>query len=340
MIIGLTGQNAAGKGSVANYLKAKGFEYCSLSDVLREEANKRGIVITRDSLQFLGNSLRAEFSNSVLADMVIERLEDNKSYVIDSIRNPSEAEALKKLRGFVLVNVEAPLEIRFERIKARGRENDPKNLEEFRLIEEIENSQDDAGLRIKECQEMADRVLLNIGELKELEARINAMLDSLGEGYRRPDWDEYFMEIAETVAKRATCDRGRAGTVIARDKRILVTGYVGSPTGLPHCDEAGHQMKSMIHEDGRVTQHCVRTTHSEQNAIAQAARNGISIEGATLYCKMTPCSVCAKIIINSGIKRVVCKNRYHVGDESIELFKQAGVEIVHFDDSVVKYERQ
>lgn len=340
MIIGLTGQNASGKGITAEYLKKKGFEYCSLSDVLREEANKKGIVITRDSLQFLGNKLREEFGNSVLADRTIDGLESSKDYIIDSIRNPSEAEALKKLKGFVLVNVEAPLEIRFERIKARGRENDPETLEEFRIIEEIENSQDDAGLRIKECQKMADRVLLNIGDLKELEFRIDAMLNGLREGYRRPDWDEYFMEIAETVAKRATCDRGRAGTVIARDKRILVTGYVGSPTGLPHCDEVGHQMKSMIHEDGKVTQHCVRTTHSEQNAIAQAARNGISVNGATLYTKMTPCSVCAKIIINSGIKRVVCKRKYHVGDESIELFKQAGVEIVHFDDRVVEYERQ
>src|SRR5665647_360915 len=106
---------------------------------------------------------------------------------------------------------------------------------------------------------------------------------------QRPTWDEYFMEIAHTISQRATCDRGRSGCVIARDKQILVTGYVGAPTGLAHCDEVGHQMKKMVHEDGSITQHCVRTVHAEQNAITQAAKQGIAIAGSTLYCKMTPC---------------------------------------------------
>ena len=132
------------------------------------------------------------------------------------------------------------------------------------------------------------------------------------EKYVRPSWDEYFMEICRTVAKRATCDRGRSGCVIARDNQILVTGYVGSPTGLPHCDEAGHLLKKMIHDNGEITQHCVRTVHAEQNAICQAAKRGIALEGATVYCKMTPCRTCAMLIINCGIKRVVCEKHYHV----------------------------
>ncbi|OGY42165.1 MAG: cell division protein DedD [Candidatus Buchananbacteria bacterium RBG_13_36_9] len=158
--------------------------------------------------------------------------------------------------------------------------------------------------------------------------------------YVRPDWDKYFMDIAKTVAERATCDRGRSGCVIARDKQILVTGYVGSPKGLPHCDEVGHQMKAMIHEDGKQTQHCVRTTHAEQNAIVQAAKLGVAIDGATLYCKMTPCSTCAKMIINAGIKRVVCEKKYHAGAESEELFKCAQIELVFFDDNIEKYDKQ
>lgn len=156
----------------------------------------------------------------------------------------------------------------------------------------------------------------------------------------RPSWDEYFMDIAKTVAERATCDRGRSGCVIARDKQILVTGYVGSPKGLPHCDEVGHQMKTTTHEDGSQTQHCVRTTHAEQNAIVQAAKLGVSINGATLYCKMTPCPTCAKMIINASIKRVVCEKKYHAGQESEELFKTAGVEISFFDDRVEEYDKQ
>src|SRR4030042_2835500 len=119
--------------------------------------------------------------------------------------------------------------------------------------------------------------------------------------YVRPSWDEYFMEIAKTVAKRATCDRGRSGCVIAKDKQILVTGYVGSPKGLPHCDDIGHQFKKNIHEDGHTTNHCVRTVHAEQNSICQAAKLGVPLEGATLYCRMTPCRTCAIIIINCGI---------------------------------------
>jgi dCMP deaminase len=158
--------------------------------------------------------------------------------------------------------------------------------------------------------------------------------------YRRPSWDEYFMEIAHTVSKRATCDRGRSGCVIARDRQILVTGYVGSPKGLPHCDEAGHHMKKILHEDGRTSMHCVRTVHAEQNAICQAARLGISIEGATLYCRMTPCRVCAMLIINCGITRVVCEKKYHAGEESEKLFEEAGVLIEYFSEDTVKYENQ
>ena len=153
----------------------------------------------------------------------------------------------------------------------------------------------------------------------------------------RPSWDEYFMGLVESVAKRATCDRGRSGCVITKDKQILVTGYVGSPKGLPHCDYVGHLMKKVIHEDGSESQHCVRTVHAEQNAICQAAKLGISIDKATLYCKMTPCIVCAKMIINSGIKRVVCEKKYHAGEESEEMFKQAGIKLEILNNEIEKY---
>ncbi|MDR1792719.1 MAG: cytidine/deoxycytidylate deaminase family protein [Bacteroidales bacterium] len=158
--------------------------------------------------------------------------------------------------------------------------------------------------------------------------------------HQRPTWDEYFMEIADTVAKRATCDRGRSGCVIARDRQLLVTGYVGSPIGLPHCDDAGHQMKRTVHEDGSVTNHCVRTVHAEQNAICQAAKLGISLEGSTLYCRMTPCRTCAMMIINCGIKRVVCQKKYHAGEESEEMFKTAKIQIEFVENEIMQYSNQ
>lgn len=158
--------------------------------------------------------------------------------------------------------------------------------------------------------------------------------------YVRPSWDEYFMDVCHAIAKRATCDRGRSGCVIAKDHQILVTGYVGTPAGLPHCDEIGHQFKKVQHEDGSISQHCVRTVHAEQNAICQAAKRGISIDGATLYCKMTPCRVCAMMIINCGIVRVVAEKRYHDSQDTIEMFKQAGIILEHISDSCEEYENQ
>jgi dCMP deaminase len=158
--------------------------------------------------------------------------------------------------------------------------------------------------------------------------------------YKRPSWDEYFMEVCEAIAKRATCDRGRSGCVIARDNQILATGYVGAPSGLPHCDEVGHQLKRLVHEDGAVTTHCVRTVHAEQNAICQAARRGIGIQGATLYCRMTPCRACAMMIINCGVTRVVCQRKYHDGAESEAMFAAAGLKLEYVDESVERYDEQ
>lgn len=158
--------------------------------------------------------------------------------------------------------------------------------------------------------------------------------------YVRPTWDEYFMEVARTIARRATCDRGRSGCVIARERQLLVTGYVGSPRGLPHCDDVGHLMKKMIHEDGTISQHCVRTVHAEQNAICQAARLGISLQGSTLYCKMTPCRTCSMLIINCGISRVVCEYRYHQAGESEDMFLQAGVQLDYVNNDILQYDDQ
>lgn len=157
---------------------------------------------------------------------------------------------------------------------------------------------------------------------------------------KRPSWDDYFMEITRTVARRSTCDRGRSGALIVKNKRILTTGYVGAPAGLPHCDEVGHQLREVLHEDGTRSKHCLRTVHAEQNAIVQAARFGISIEGATIYCTMTPCYTCAKMIINAGIKRVVCEKDYHASRDTKEIFKKAGIELVIKNHEVEKYDDQ
>ncbi len=159
----------------------------------------------------------------------------------------------------------------------------------------------------------------------------------MSEAYARPSWDEYFIKIMDMVGSRGSCDRGRSGCVITRDRRIISTGYVGSPVGLPHCDEVGHEMHTVVHEDGAQTRHCIRTAHAEQNAICEAARMGIALEGATLYCKMTPCYTCAKMIINAGIKRIVCAQDYHASARSKEIFQEAGLEFTLLSENMTTY---
>ncbi|MCD4844609.1 MAG: cytidine/deoxycytidylate deaminase family protein [Methanosarcinales archaeon] len=144
----------------------------------------------------------------------------------------------------------------------------------------------------------------------------------------RPTLDEYFMEIAKVVAKRSTCLRNNVGAVIVRDKRILSTGYNGAPRDMEHCLEIGCIRDQQNIASGTRHELC-RAVHAEQNAIIQSALHGVSVEGATLYCTHQPCILCAKMIINSKIKRVVYSNNYP-DDEAINFFEKAGVKIDFF----------
>lgn len=156
----------------------------------------------------------------------------------------------------------------------------------------------------------------------------------------RPSWDEYFLNLVGLVGSRSTCDRGRPGCIIVKDRRVLSTGYAGSPVGMPHCDDAGHEMQKAIDENGKISEHCVRTLHAEMNAISQAARFGIPIDGATLYIKFTPCYNCAKMLVNVGIKRVVAQVKYHAGKKTINLFQKAKIKFELIENKLEKYERQ
>lgn len=142
-----------------------------------------------------------------------------------------------------------------------------------------------------------------------------------GQTRKRVGWDVYFMEIAKQVATRSTCSRKHVGAVIVRDKMILATGYNGSIRGLEHCDDVGHMM-----EDG----HCVRTVHAEANAIAQAARSGVRIDGAHIYVTASPCFGCFKLIANSGIQRI-CFGEFYRDERIFTLSKQIGIELEHID---------
>lgn len=344
MIIGLTGTLAAGKGEIVKFLKQKGFKHFSVSEYLTQIIKERGLEVNRDNMVFIANQLRQMYSPSYLAEKLYEKakLEDTNC-IIESLRTVGEIESLRKKGEFILIAVNANQGIRYMRSQTRLSEKDKISFEKFLYDENKEMiSSDPAKQNLSECIKLADYKIENDGNIEELHKNVEEILSKISveeptEKYIRPTWDEYFMEVAKTIAKRATCDRGRSGCVIARDKQLLVTGYVGSPKGLPHCDDVGHQFKKTIHEDGKITNHCVRTVHAEQNAICQAAKLGMSINGATLYCKMTPCRVCAMLIINSGIKRVVCEKKYHAGAESEEMFSKAGVELDFFENEIEQY---
>ncbi len=126
----------------------------------------------------------------------------------------------------------------------------------------------------------------------------------------RPSWDQYFLTITRQVAERSTCNRAKVGAVIVRDKNILASGYNGAPAGLPHCTEVGCLIYQSKTPTGENEENCYRTIHAEINAIAQAAKNGVSIRDADIYVTHTPCIHCFKVLINTGIKRIFYEKAY------------------------------
>lgn len=197
-VVGLTGPNAAGKGEVANVLRARGYAYHSLSDVVRDEATARGLDHTRENLIRVGNDLRAAHGPGALAERIVAKIlgamesypEDARSgssswlirvppgvnAIVDSIRNPAEVAVLRRLSGFVLVGVNAPIAVRFERSRLRARAGDGTSLEEFARKESLENSTDPAAQQLTQTFLLADVAIDNSGTLSELGARVAAAL--------------------------------------------------------------------------------------------------------------------------------------------------------------------
>ena len=145
---------------------------------------------------------------------------------------------------------------------------------------------------------------------------------------QRPDWQQYFMEIARLVSRRSTCTRRRVGAVLVKDKRMLATGYNGAPSGLAHCAAIGCLREKLQVPSGQRHELC-RGLHAEQNAIIQAAAHGISIQGSMLFCTTLPCSICLKMLINAGITDIVYEDGY-ADDLTQELLREAAITIKRF----------
>ncbi len=330
MIIGLTGRNGSGKTEVSNYLRARGFEYYSLSDEIREEISRRGREITREVLIEVGNDLRTRFGAGVLAERILQRLGRDRNYVIDSIRNPAEVEVLRRRDDFTFISVEADQVLRFERSRARGRESAPQSISQFVADEERElDSADPANQQLLATARLADRVVENNGTVSELHAKLDGLMPILMGNFRRPGWDEYFMNIAKVVATRSNCIKRKVAAIIVKDMRVISTGYNGTPRGAKNCNEGGCPRCNSMARSGTGLEDCL-CSHGEENAITQAAYHGTSLKGATLYTTFAPCLLCTKMIINSGICEVVYNEDYPLNERALALLQECGVALRKF----------
>lgn len=175
VIIGLTGKMGAGKGEIAAYLEKKGFVSYRFSDIIREEAQKREIEPCRENLQILGNKMREESKNpGILARILVKKIKGNA--VVDGIRNRKEIEELRKAKKFVLIGVDAPLTLRYDRLKNRARPGDPQGFEEFKISEERENHDNPKGQELGYCMKQADYIVINTGAIQKLYKEVDAIL--------------------------------------------------------------------------------------------------------------------------------------------------------------------
>jgi len=333
MIIGLVGKNGAGKGEIAQFLQEIGFTYYSLSDVLREDLTKAGKTVTRQTLTDYANELRASYGPGVLGDRVAQRLEPDSLYVVDSIRHPFEVEALRKKPNFYLLAVDADPKIRFERIKARSREQDPMTYEEFLAQETKEAAgKKETDQQINKALEMADASMENNGNFEDLHQKVRQIVQVLALDAKRPGWDEYFMSIARQVSLRSNCLKRKVAAILVMDQRIISTGYNGTPRGIKNCNEGGCPRCHKFGASGANLETCV-CSHAEENSIVQAAYHGVRIQGATLYSTLSPCLLCTKMIINSGICEVVYNKNYVMEEVALKLLQEAGVKVRQYGDN-------
>jgi dCMP deaminase len=327
MIIGVSGRNGAGKGEFVDYLSDRSFEVLSLSDSIRDELVRRGLEETREQMIDVGREMRAEGGPGALARALVQKLGSDRNYAIDSVRHPAEVDVLREhTPDFKLVWVEAPLELRFQRILERGRPGDPETLEAMQALEERElESQDVAGQQLNAVQAMADFVVRNEAGLPELYLSIHDVFrESLF--FERPSWDAYFMSIARVVASRSNCVKRKVAAVVTVDRRIVSTGYNGTPRGTRNCNEGGCPRCNDLAPGGTALAECF-CSHGEENAITQAAYHGVSLRGGTLYTTFSPCLQCTKLVINAGLSEVVYNIDYPLGETSLDLLTEAGVKV-------------
>jgi dCMP deaminase len=329
MIIGVTGLNASGKDTFANYLCTKGFYHVSLSDIIREEARKRGLALTRENLIWLGNELRKRHGASISAELALEKAKREafgQHLVISSIRNLQELEFLKRKGNFLLVAIVASPEKRYERY-CKNPKAGVMSFEKFLELEKQEMQERPESQQLHLIIKEAKVKIVNNDSIEKFYKKIDAFLKDFAPKLdKRENWNIYFMEIAKQVATRSNCIKRKVGAIIVKDRRIISTGYNGTPRGVRNCNEGGCLRCNAWVESGKALDECF-CSHAEENAIVQAAYHGISIKDSTLYTTFSPCLTCAKMIINAGIKEVYYNANYSLAKNAEKILKEAGVKL-------------
>lgn len=354
MIIGLTGTNGAGKGTVVEFLKKKGFIHYSARDFISEEIVRRGMSVSRDSLISVGNQLRYLNTSSYIAEQLFEKaLKQGGNAVIESLRTVGEIMALRRKGNFFLIAVDADAQLRYERIKQRNGPTDNVSFEQFMLDEQNEMfSADPTKQNLKNCIQLADVTILNNGNLEDLENDINLLLEHIGfkeqptkvqetkkeipvsdgnakvakrEGYI--SWDDYFMGIALLSAKRSKDPGTQVGAcIVTPENKIAGIGYNGFPIG---CSD---EKLPWAREGAPLETKYLYVCHAELNAILNSAN--ADLKGCRIYVPLFPCNECAKAIIQSGIKQVLyLSDKYALTDPvkaSKIMFDQAGVKYTQY----------
>lgn len=337
MRIVLVGKAGSGKDTVADYLVNNyGFRKYAFADKMKEIISslfpyKCVREKPRSLLQNIGTYFRS-IDEMVWVDYLLRRIETDmpQHAVISDCRYANELVACMNV-GFTPVLIDCPKEIRDKRIIARG---------DAPLTEEQENhpSETDVFEFIKTLSSPIPYTIENTGTLEELYNSVDELMTLFGiEKHKqftltiqRPSWHKTFMDIAEIVARRSTCLRRQVGAVLVKDKRIIATGYNGAPKGLAHCIDKGHCLRTQGNvPPGKMHELC-RAVHAEENCIIQAGVFGVSTTGASLYVTHFPCSLCARSIINAGIRQVYYLHGYP-DRLAGSLLQEAGIEVVKLE---------
>lgn len=336
MIIGITGTLGAGKTTIVEILKDKGFSHHSVRSYLTRILKEQGKELSRDNMVMLANELRAENSPSFFAEELYkEAKETGGNAIIESIRTSGEIEALEKLGNFCLLAIDADSKTRYERVFKRGSSTDDVTYEKFMEDELKEMTSSDPNKQnISKCIEQADYLIQNDGEIETLKEAILSEKDgllSLLSKKRRPTFNEQFMRQSYEWGERSTCLRRHVGAVLVKNNVILSQGYNGPARGSPHCADLGGCLREKLNIPSGQRDEICRAIHAEPNAILNCESKEARI-GSILFCTTQPCSICAKLIANSGIKEVVYLGSYpseiatgFLKDANVKITKYTGV---------------